>query len=213
MDNSNNNNTRTFSLSKAQKYLDKLRSIATSEWTQNRGKRRQQYSSSNSFKCYLTVSELNNFSKTDEEFRANFEKMAQDNQKMVTSKLNLIRDYKNFKNMVYNQNANCGLSNVLTQIDLLEEERQIYESIKSNLDSYHPLGSDKLSDVYSKLGSYISTEMKEIKFAVFNPTDVSERMKQINRELEALENKRDKLNANTSITFTFSQDTIDLIGL
>ncbi len=139
---------------------------------------------------------------------------------VVETKMIIMKDYKNFKNKVYTLNAKSGLSDVLTQIDLLQEEKNIYDQIKSNMENITYLSETKLGELYNKVKattekSYYSSsnEFVDLKLKIFNLDELKEKLKKINIELEELETKRDQLNAGSIIEFNFHQKTLDLLGI
>jgi hypothetical protein len=211
-------NTRTFNLSKAQKYLDKLANFVSNN-TSRKVRRTRSNPLNQNISPYVSVDEISQLVQNEEELRTRYEEQVNKVLKNLKTKLNVLHDYKNFKNMVYDTNSKVGLSNVLTKIDLLEEEKNIYESIQNSIQMQTLSGVDKLPDIYKKLvdssKSYTSREesVDRIKLSVFNNDDITKKLKQIYQELESMENKRDKLNAITDITFEFHPETLELLGL
>lgn len=205
--------TKTFNLAKAQKYLDKLKNKLNLNTINNR---RNTNSYINNTKYFISLSEINNLISSEEELKENYNKKINNVVLELESKLNLIKDYKNLKNTIYTENTKCGINNILTKIDLLEEEKNIYESFISSIkdDDVKFLSDNKIGYLYEKLKSLTENDLIDtIKLRIFNLEKLKEKVKLINKELEDLENKRDRLNANTNITFTFYKETLNLIGL
>lgn len=212
--------TKTFNLSRAQKYLDKLNtkvnSLNTNTQINTRGRRKYNSYDSNENKFFIEVRELIDLSNTEEELKENYNKMVNNIREGLTQKIHITQDYKNFKNAVYTLNANCGLSKILTQIDLLNEEKNVYSEIKSQIQSENFMPESKLSDLALIINndSYHSSDsINNLKMKVYDLETIDNKLKQIHRSLEELENSRDKINANTTITFEFHQESLDLLGI
>lgn len=213
-----NRELRKFNLSKAQKYLDKLKTmvITPAPTSIRRGRRAYDYTNSEN-KYYIGVNEINNLVSSEQELINNYNQMVKESVDSVESKLIMMKDYKNFKNCVYTLNAKSGLSDVLTQIDLLQEEKNIWGQIKSSMESQTYLPENKLGELYSKLTAdytrYSSNELTELKLRIYNLDELKEKLRKINVELEELETKRDQLNASIVIEFNFHQKTLNLLGI
>jgi hypothetical protein len=216
-----NRELRKFNLSKAQKYLDKLKtSISVPTQTSvRRGRQTCNYNNPTN-KYYISVNEINNLISSEQELINNYNKLVKESIDVVETKMIIMKDYKNFKNKVYTLNAKSGLSDVLTQIDLLQEEKNIYDQIKSNMENITYLSETKLGELYNKVKattekSYYSSsnEFVDLKLKIFNLDELKEKLKKINIELEELETKRDQLNAGSIIEFNFHQKTLDLLGI
>lgn len=207
---------RKFNLSKAQKYLDKLKTNISNPVPVRRGRRAYDYTNSEN-KYYIGVNEINNLVGSEQELTNNYNQMVKDSVDVVETKLAIMKDYKKFKNWVYTLNAKSGLSDVLTQIDLLQEEKNIWTQIKSSMESQTFLPDNKFGELYNKLSTegirYSSTELSELKLRIYNLDELKEKLRKINVELEEMETRRDQLNASTMIEFNFHKKTLDLLGI
>lgn len=212
-------NTRTFNLSKAQKYLDKLANVAISNNNSRRVRRTRSNPLDQNIPTYISVEEVSQLAQNEDELRTRYEEKLKKIQTNLETKINVLHDYKNFKNMVYDTNSKVGLSKLLTTIDLLEEEKNIYEGIKNSIQGQTLSNGDKIPDIYKKLTesskSYVSRDdsVERIRLSVFNPDEINKILKKIYQELESMENKRDKLNATIDVTFEFHPETLELLGL
>jgi hypothetical protein len=226
MDTSNNTDlreSRRFNLSKGQKYLDKLK---TTQCIQpkapvRRGRLVSNYADSTKYKYYVSVNDIKNLVSSKEELIHNYEKLVRESVDAVATDLIILNDYKKFKNCVYTLNAKSGLSDVLTRIDLLQEEKNIYTQIKKNMETLTFLPDNKLDDLYSRVKestdktyySSSSDEFSNLKLRIFDMSELKDKLKKINVELDELETKRDQLNAGTMVEFSFHKKTLELLGI
>ena len=124
-----------FSLVKAQKYLDKLRSsIKSSSDSTSFGNPRKRTTTISSMtrqvETSVTLGQLTLLYNDEYKALETFDKALQNSRNETMSRLNILRDLKNLKEQVYSKNSEIGLSAILTQIDLLTEERKIYDDTK-----------------------------------------------------------------------------------
>ena len=152
-------------------------------------------------------------------FDKNCKEASKENIQQIDNRLNLIRDLKNLKESVYSTNSSIGLSKILTKIDILTEEKNLYIQIRDNLKSNKL--TYNMDQAYNLFIDFITDKNKEfdvekyneINLRIFNVDDLEDKISDYTYQIEKLENERDKLNASTTISFEFSQDALKVLGL
>lgn len=211
-----------FNLVKAQKYLDKLEQYIKRDRSAGSGRRggriaHSTYGDTFNPKTSINLNQLVLLSTDNDKVHEMFDKEAKKARSELQSRLNILRDLRYLKDLVYTTNAKIGLSDILTKKSLLEEEKQIYEQVRNLCDSLN-LTKSSLSVI---LSNYISEKEKEeggnsfanIQFRVYGQEELDDTIVDYVRQIEILDTERDKLNATTVIEFQFSPDTLKVLGL
>lgn len=209
-----------FNLVKAQKFLDKLKANVPSTSTANQSiGRGRRIVSQSSTKVVVNFNNLVETSTNEQKVFELFNKNTQNSNNELQSKLNVLRDLKNLKEHIYTTNAKIGLSQVLTQIDLLTEERKLYEDIKNRCQSVN-YTKDNLQDILNNYNKSKETPTNEfndtllsVQFKLYSDSDLEDTIVKYTQELTKLEDKRDTLNATTKVKFTFSRDSCKILGI
>lgn len=207
---------RKFNLSKAQKYLEKLKTVVNDHVLNKRNNRRWG-DNNESAKVYISVSDIYNLVSSEQELIDNYRNLVNESLDAYDTKLIFLQDFKALKNMVYTLNAKCELSYVLTQIDLLQEEKNMLNQIKTGMEGISYLPESKLGELYNRLTNenitVSNSDLSVFKLKIHNYEDIKQKLRLVNIKLEELETKRDQLNATTTMEFSFHKKTLDLLGI
>ncbi len=202
--------SHNFNLIKAQKYLDKLKSNI-----KDQGTNRKNTGPFHQIKTSVPIQQIF-FSSTDINFIENsFDKFVIQSKQETQSKLDMLRDLKNLKELVYSTNAKIGLSAILTQIDLLNEEKKIFENARAQCNNvmYDKNNMQKLFTNYSKAQENDDYNLVNAQIKLYSDQDLNEIIVDYTRKIEKLENERDKLNATTFVEFNFTFESSKILGI
>lgn len=204
----------TFNLVKAQKYVDRLTNSL-----KNNDKSSVRWMKAPVYEPTITTN-LSSFSllqgSSTNNINENFDNVRNKTRNGFQSRLNVIKDQKKLKTAIYNMNSQVGLSDILTDIDYLNEVKTLYTSIKTKLEqATNTIPFTNLPQIYEK---YINDDNSQqnyqnINIALYTVDEVSQKIIELNRQIASLEDQRDKLNATNSITFNFSNDSLSILGL
>ena len=95
------------------------------------------------------------------------------------------------------------------QIEEVNYQINLLWQLGKSGDSYSTITTEGLQKMLDK--SYLSGSNSYI--SLIKSSDFDEKMKELRKELEKLENQRDKLNANTEIRVKVSVVTSEVLGL
>ena len=209
-ENSSSNLTKfKFSLTKAQKlltklklYIDKNKAIELSE----------------NLYFYL-INNKNLPLQNDNEFIIN--NINNKNKELVekNNNFNLINfDYVKLKSTVYSKNSSSKLDEILSYVDYLNKLKNTYDSYLHKYESLQILEnlSDKDLEFIRQKDSLQKNDyydLQSFNLTCFKKDKLKEIIKNINKKLDELENRRDYINSTTEIEVEFNQVTVDLLGL
>lgn len=129
--------------------------------------------------------------------------------KYSETRLTLQKDLNAIKQAVFKANLSSGISDVLVQIEEVNFQINLFSQLGKSGDSYSSVTTEGLQKLLDK--SYLSGSSSYI--SLIKSSDFDEKMKELRKELEKLENQRDKLNANTEIRVAVSAITSEVLGL
>lgn len=208
-----------FNLVKAQKYLDKLKANVPSTSPSVGIRRRVTSSVPSQTKALVNLNQLVQLSTNEQKVLEAFDKSVQGSRNDLQSRLNVLRDLKNLKEHIYTTNAKIGLSDVLTKLDLLAEEKKIFEELRNN-SQHAAYTKDNLLDALSNYNkskesssSSFDDGISSVQFRLYSEEELDETITKYTQEMTKLEDKRDKLNATTDVEFSFSRDSCKLLGI
>lgn len=205
-----NTKSHNFNLIKAQKYLDKLKSNI-----KDQGTNRKNTGPFHQIKTSVPIQQIF-FSSTDtNDIENSFDKFVMQSKQETQLKLDMLRDLKNLKELVYSTNAKIGLSAILTQIDLLNEEKKIFENARTQCNNimYDKNNMQKLFTNYSKAQENDDYNLVNAQIKLYSDQDLNEIIVDYTRKIEKLENERDKLNATTFVEFNFTFESSKILGI
>lgn len=202
--------SKTFNLVRAHKYLEKLKSTLKSPKT-------SRYTLPVAYQPKVLVNFYNLalVSKLISIY-GNFQKESEELKSAIEDRINVMKDLKNLKELVYSTNASSGLSKILTTMDILNEERNTYNLVRESINNGNMIyDSDKLNDLFNNFNTEKAEgdKFNQISIRIYEPKEVKSKIMELTNQIEKLENERDKLNATTTITFPFSQSSLRILGL
>jgi len=203
-----------FSLIKAQKYLDKLR-----KYFKNPKAKSSFRSGSDGYtpKSTVALSQVTSVTVEYDDAKSELFKLIGNAEKELDSRLNIGKDLKELKELVYTTNATVGLSKLLSEMERLGEERNYYETIKSSYETSNSLYDvtylSGLLDRYTKIGPESNDPVKNATIRVYSHKFLEDKITDYTKKIEELENKRDKLNATTDVEFEFHTESLKILGL
>lgn len=124
------------------------------------------------------------------------------------TRLALQKDLNAIKQAIFKANLSSGISDILVQIEEVNFQINLLSQLGKSGDSYSTVTTEGLQKLLDK--SYLSGSSY---ISLINSSFFDEKMKELRKELEKLENQRDKLNANTEIRVIVSAVTSDVLGL
>lgn len=206
-----------FSLIKAQKYLDKLRShFKNSNGKKSKNIFRNEDSGFNP-KTIVSLSQITSLTTDQPKAQELLDEFISNAKNEVVCRMVVAKNLKELKELVYSTNASVGLSRVLSFMERLGEERSIYENIKKTYEndksSYESTQLSLLMERFSKLSPESNDPVRTSSIRVYDIKELDRKITQYTRDIEVLENERDRLNALTMIEFSFSTETIKILGL
>ena len=197
--------TFTFSLTKAQKLLTKLKKYVD----QIRNKEPQYFysiSSSDIAKYESVDNILEKINKDRGELKCTFE-----------TNLTVTHDFFKLKTLVQTQNAISGINVILSDIEYYQQLQKKYETYLSSYTQDVRLVTRGdieyiLQECQSenKNNSWSNTTVNTTSF---DKTELEIQLKSINHKLDKLETERDKLNATVNITIELSNQVSSYLGL
>jgi tetrahydromethanopterin S-methyltransferase subunit B len=203
-----------FNLVKAQKHLSKL-----SEFLTVRHEQASRYAYTKpkyTPKISININQMAKLETYYDDFSTRFEKAKDECRNEFENRLNVMRAHVVLKDIVHSKNTEVGLDATLSQIKLLTEERNLYKSMLDaagdNIQS-----ADDLYGIYTNFKKErdqqgdAPEQPNEVRF--YEKPELNEKIKELTKQIEQLEDKRDTLNATTYIEVTFSTQIADVLGL
>jgi uncharacterized small protein (DUF1192 family) len=211
-----------FNLIKAQKWLDKFnRHFSGSKASPRQRMMRQVTGETTSspiqISAYTNLTLVTTLSTEESKVLEAFDKLVLTSKNDLDSKLNLFRDHRMLKDTVYTINAKNGLSHILTKIDLLNDEKKIFEAAQTQLKSVTHAREDlpELLKNIEKNKEILKNEWEipSVNLKLYSEKELDQLVTKLAQEIEALETERDKINAQTMISFEFSIESCKLLGI
>lgn len=119
-------------------------------------------------------------------------------------------DISMLKNAIFRANGLGEIDSVLTEIDYLTnlktEYNQIIKGCGEDIDVNQSMQMMKKS--YETSNTYQQVEVN-----IWNRTELMNEIKKINKRINELEMKRDKLNATTEVTVFLSEKSVEVLGI
>jgi hypothetical protein len=200
------------SLVQAQKCVDKLRSSLKTQSSHGRNWMMQQ----TQFEPPATFGFLNfvrQYSPSDNVKIADaFKSIATQNYQIINGHTAVNNDIKLLKTAIYNENARIGLSNILTKIEIFNDEKSLFMKIKKLLESDGIINLDSLQMNYDRYKTNTEDRSLPSSISIISLQEVNNLLTNLNKLIAEEEQKRDKLNANNEITFTFSDYSSNILG-
>lgn len=197
--------TWTCSMTRANKLLAQLRDSSSNRTVAPT--RRYRYSSSPSAVYHKEVSHLT------------FTDVADLNSKLTNVRNELNRKLlhkrlvEKWKNKLFELNVRYGIHAVLSNIDLLQQEKTLLSEVRqANADN----NCVSVNAAIVSMNAVSSSEKKyDFKWnvAAFEQDDLEERLKMISKEISRLDELKDKLNIENSFSIELSAEERDMLGI
>lgn len=197
----------TISLTRANKILAKLRQLASSDYNPGRTSRRRYLPEQTKNIQYglkvklLTFNEANTVNKIAE-IRS-----------VVNNKITLKNLIERWKNILFALNVKYTLHDILSELDCLNNERSVLiEILNESKDSEYR----SLSDIMLSMEATKTSEKRydfEWYVAAFDSDEIKKRVASIDKQIAALDDKKDRLNIENSFTISLSAEEMALVGL
>ncbi len=212
------------SLNKAQKVISKLKTVLKQYEIVESGKRNRYdpYASLNASPkiegtvdvSYSTANPLD-----EEAFCKNSLEIVETNRKKVELYLKLYEDLRHVKDMIFKVNIETGLSTVLSKVEYLTREKTVYQTLYDSLKKVNPSAFTKdVRSAYVKGLEMINKDNSTVttfsaKLSLYEESELKDKIALLDSDLDTLEDERDKLNANSKVSFKLHDETRLLLGL
>lgn len=138
----------------------------------------------------------------------------------IAFNIQISMDLRSFKEVVFRANIEAGVSEVLAQLELLVEQKKIFDALyKDLLKADSNTVTTNLAAVYetgmqqmNKEATDTSTTFTATQF-VYTAEDLVETIGKLTKAIRELEAKRDELNSRTKVTLNFHPRVAKLLGL
>lgn len=124
------------------------------------------------------------------------------------SRFTIQRDLNALKQGVFKGNLNSGISDILIRIEEINFRINLLTKLGKSGDQYNKITEDGLKKLLES--SYLGNSAY---VCLTNSMEYTEEINGLRKELEKLENQRDRLNANTEISVKISEITARVLGL
>jgi cell division septum initiation protein DivIVA len=186
-----------FNLNRGQKYLTKLKKYISEFPLKNA--------------VYTTTNEKLVNSGV-EKMRILLNEMKTEYDNYLNEKFTLQKDLNVLKQSIFTANVNSSLSEILTEIEycnfqintLVKTSKEIH-NIQLNDDTDISNTIERIRSSYVSNSGYFSEPL-------VLSTDLEQKIKNLRKQVNELENKRDKLNANTEVCIEVSQKCLEILG-
>ncbi|CAH6420998.1 Hypothetical protein KVN_LOCUS97 [uncultured virus] len=203
-------------LVKAQKHLTKLRDSIKVPQTENTGwgRTKSQYQPQSS----LVINKFLSICTTEEDLFLQINENIFQIRSEFFSRLQLKQDLNNLKLTVYRKNTEIGLDKILSKMDYLMEMKNLYQNMLLQLKKDNFYNLDKMSSIFKNYNRKIENESnnsvsENISVRVYEIEELHKNIKEICKNIEQLENERDKLNATTFIDIELSSVALETLGI
>lgn len=126
-------------------------------------------------------------------------------------------DMLKLKNLIFRKNGEIELDTILSQIDFLNNMKKFYQNYANGNDmrnkNIDKITESDLTELINEKSEGSFSSDKYLYYIVYNQEEINELVKKMNKELNILEEKRDRLNNITSVSIELFETTMDMIGL
>lgn len=212
------------SLTQANKLLPSLKSLHKQYNLVPSDKKKLQYpyntqpvASKVTNKVSVTWSTSNPF--TQEQFAEQMKAKIANDRAAVEFSLSISEDLRKFKSVVFRANLDSGVDQVLSELELLSEQRKIFDAlhkeclkadantIAKDLNAVYTSGIAAVTKDGAVAQNFTATQL------VYTNEELVERLGTISKRIRELEAKRDELNSRTKVTLVFNPLVAKLLGL
>ena len=138
----------------------------------------------------------------------------------IDTYIRLKRDYRILKDLVFSANVNSRVSDILSQIEILEMVKNVYTSLLTKsvkpVNHHNQLTVD-IDSSYAALSREKENNYSynnNVTYAVYNKPELKNKIQSISKKINELEDERDRINNNTSIQLNRLDDiTLEELGL
>jgi hypothetical protein len=211
MENSDNTSSIEINLVRAQKYLTKLKTFLDS--SKDQYGRVSQFNPESMFHFEALLHGATSFENLKDSINEKVNELKKDFQ----TRVNIMNDFKNLKDLVHSKNTETGLDRILSEIELNQKFIEFYKKMYMQCKSTPLLTNDTLLSVYNDYRKSLENK-SDFLFTAYNyrfytNDELNNKIKELTKSNETLENKRDTINASTKINLIFSPDTLEILGL
>ena len=175
--------------------------------------------------AYVTIQYSQNNPMKLDIFKEQINKRIEKAQEDVDTYVRQNVDYRKLKDAIFKANVGTGVSDVLSQMELLQLKKKMYQSLEKKLDSFSSGGmfgrsgglTVDIDASYAALNRERENQYQydsSVNCAVYEPDELQRKIKDITRHISTLEDKRDEINANTRVSLSFLDPrTLEDLGL
>lgn len=202
----------TLNLNKAHKVLDKLKAALT---------KKSGFRSRNSWDSSSSSSGVQHFensvSKTYvhqpfEQFMTELKHMRDESQQNIQNYIALLEDVTQLRTSLFTANVTSGVHAVLNRMEIVKKQIKMWQHIRdSSLTS--ALQNEQVFDTLVKRVESGLISNFEVPLSVYEDNVIESKLYTFAKELNVLEDKRDRLNATTKIEIPFSTISLQTLGM
>jgi len=151
------------------------------------------------------------------QFKSQVDQQIQESRLTIERHLRLERDYRKLRDLIFSANVRSGVSEILSKIENFENTKKVYVYLRNALDgrgygntnltvdidaSYAALSREKDSYSYNN----------NVKCAVYQKEELENKIKEITKSINVLEDERDKRNSLTKVELALDPATLEELG-
>lgn len=183
----------TFNLNRSQKFLSKLK-----KYIAEVNPKSSLYSCDDKLVKYSPI----------EKIRETIEIKKQEYANYLDERITLQNDLNTIKQSIFKANIESGISDVLSNIELCNFQMNILQKSIKDVLNYPAHDNEYIRAIKDKI-DYTSGYFTE---PLINADELENKIKELRKKLNELENKRDKLNANMTIKVELNEKTLEILG-
>jgi len=186
-----------FNLNRGQKYLTKLKKYISELPLKN-----AVYTITNERLVNISV----------EKMRILLNDMKTDYDNYLNDKFSLQKDLNVLKQSIFTANVNSGLSEILTDIEYCNFQINTLVKISKEIHNIQLNDDTDISNTIERMRTSYASHSGYFTEPLVLSNDLEEKIKNLRKQVNELENKRDKLNANTEVCIEVSQKCLEILG-
>lgn len=199
----------SFTLKEAQKYLTALTTLSATF-----KQKKSRYTTEVTSGPTIALDNLLKVSKDAETIKNIFETEKTKIINAHNKKEKIETDIAYFKNLVFDTNSAVGLSKIMTELAVLGARKNKLTSILHFYETGTYYEEARLTNTVETYKTTMEAQpSSNVVFRCLSDLEINDELKTVFRKIRVLEEKRDLLNSQTKITFTFSQEAKDVLGL
>lgn len=143
--------------------------------------------------------------------------------------IKIVEDIENIKLAIHTKNTEVGINKILSKITHLSVIKNYYKSMLESIaqnnkpkdnnyrpdisTTYGPYSVGEVGSLYDKIKTADGQKIVNYTVKIFEADELDSKLRNINKQIELLENDRDKLNATTNVEYQVSAESYSLLGL